>query len=72
MKMTDQIKLQELYSSGYFAKKNPSDALLPDRNAIASMKKAEVVEWLEAHGAETKGKVGDLRARLTAIMFVDG
>lgn len=43
----------------------------PDRDGIGSMKKAELVEWLEAHGADTEGKVDELRDRLSAIMFME-
>lgn len=44
----------------------------PDPRAeIDGMKKADLVEMLEAHGADTSGKVADLRARLKNVMFVD-
>lgn len=45
---------------------------LPTRESIAKMPKAEVIEWLEAHGVEKpQGPVADLRAKLTGIMFVE-
>lgn len=45
--------------------------VIPTRESIATMPKAEVVEWLDAHGVEgAKGKVADLRKTLTEIMFV--
>lgn len=45
---------------------------LPTRDEIATMKKAQVVEWLAAHGVEdAKGSVADLREALTAIMFME-
>lgn len=44
---------------------------LPSKSDIASMKKADCVEWLEAHGADTSGKIADLRDRLRSIMFVE-
>lgn len=42
------------------------------REDIAKMKKGDVIELLEAHGAESvEGSVADLRAALIAIMFTD-
>lgn len=41
------------------------------RESIADMKKADLVPLLEAHGAETGGKIDDLRDRLVSVMFVD-
>ncbi len=41
------------------------------REDIADMKKADVVELLEAHGASTDGNLPELRERLIATMFVD-
>lgn len=47
-------------------------AALPTRDEIASMPKAEVVDWLQAHGVdEPKGKVSDLREELTRIMYME-
>lgn len=44
----------------------------PTREDVAKMPKAEVIEWLEAHGVEKPdGPLTDLRAKLTAIMFVE-
>lgn len=45
------------------------EAVTPE--SIAKMKKADVTELLEAHGADAEGKLPELRARLIAIMFVD-
>lgn len=44
----------------------------PTREAIAAMDKAEVLEWLEAHGWDGDKRLGveKLRDALTAIMFV--
>ena len=42
------------------------------RESIAKMKKGDLVELLEAHGADASGSVEDLRARLVSVMFVDG
>jgi|AACY02.3.fsa_nt_gi hypothetical protein len=39
---------------------------------IDDMKKAEVKEWLDAHGADTSGNVGEMRDRLKSVMFVGG
>lgn len=46
---------------------------VPDRDAIATMPKGEVREWIEAHGANVpKGAtVEEMRAALTTMMFVD-
>ncbi len=41
------------------------------RKDIADMKKADVTELLEAHGASTDGNLPELRERLIATMFVD-
>ena len=43
---------------------------IPTKSDIATMKKGEVKEWLEAHGADTSGSVADLRERLAAVMFM--
>jgi phage replication-related protein YjqB (UPF0714/DUF867 family) len=40
------------------------------RGGIDKMKKAEVAELLDAHGAETDGKLAEMRDRLKAVMFV--
>lgn len=37
---------------------------------IDALKKADLIGWLEAHNADTSGKVSDLRPRLKSIMFV--
>ena len=44
----------------------------PTREAIAAMDKAEVLEWLDAHGWDGDKRLGveKLRDALTAIMFV--
>lgn len=45
---------------------------IPSKSDIATMKKADVVEWLEAHGVDAPdGKVLDLRKQLTQIMWAD-
>lgn len=47
------------------------DPITPE--TIASMKRADVIDLLEAHGVEgATGPVGKLRDQLTAIMFVGG
>lgn len=74
----------ELINAGYrildarFAPKDatisPDAAEAPDsitREDIASMKKADVAELLEAHGIEAGGKVSEMREQLEAVMFVD-
>lgn len=43
---------------------------VPDRDAIATMSKGEVREWLEAHGADVPKTVDEMRAALVEIMFV--
>lgn len=49
----------------------PDHGGIPSKSDIARMPKAEVIEWLEAHGVENPdGKVGFLRDKLTQIMFV--
>lgn len=53
--------------------KETEEVTIPSRTDIARMSKAEVVEWLEAHGVEApNGKLADLKAELAAIMFVEG
>ena len=44
----------------------------PTRETIATMDKAEVLEWLDAHGWDGDKRLGveKLRDALTAIMFV--
>jgi hypothetical protein len=45
---------------------------LPTREEIAKMPKADLIEWLAAHGADNpEGKVSELREQLTAIMYAD-
>ena len=44
-------------------------AITPEN--IASMKKPDVIGYLEAHGADTEGSVADFRDRLTQIMFLE-
>ncbi len=41
------------------------------RESIADMKKADVVDLLEMHGASTEGNLPELRERLIATVFVD-
>ena len=41
------------------------------RAEIAKMKKDDLIESLKAHGADTDGKVDELRERLAAIVLVD-
>ena len=49
----------------------PDAAKAITREDIASMKKADVAELLDAHGVEADGKIGEMRERLEAVMFVD-
>lgn len=41
------------------------------RDSIAAMKKGDVRELLEAHGASTEGGVAEMRERLVEVMFVE-
>lgn len=41
------------------------------RESIVRMRKSDVRELLEAHGAETSGNVAEMRQRLTRVMFVE-
>lgn len=45
---------------------------IPTKTDIATMKKQDCIEWLEAHGAEVdpKEKIGGLRDKLRSIMFI--
>lgn len=44
---------------------------IPTRDEIATMKRAQVVEWLQAHGVDgPKGKLPDLRAALERIIYL--
>lgn len=45
---------------------------IPSKSDIATMKKADCVEWLEAHGADTDGTIAELRSRLRAVMYLEG
>lgn len=50
----------------------PAPTALPSREDIASMKKADLVDWLEAHGVEKPvGTNDELRAALISIMFIE-
>lgn len=51
--------------------KPKEETSIPTREDIATMKKADIAEWLEAHGADAGGKVADMRKRLTQIMFLE-
>jgi hypothetical protein len=45
---------------------------VPSKSDIATMKKADVIEWLEAHGVPAHdGSITDLRAMLRSVMFLD-
>lgn len=45
---------------------------LPTREEIATMKKADVVDWLKAHGVDDPtGSIAKLREKLTAIMYME-
>jgi hypothetical protein len=47
-------------------------ASLPTRTDIARMGKAELTEWLEAHGVEQpEGTVAEMRTALASVMFVE-
>lgn len=64
---------KELRDAGFKiidARFKPASAL-PSREDIAAMKKADLVDWLEGHGADTSGKVGELRDRLTSLMYLE-
>lgn len=56
-----------------FSEDAPEEPSIPTRESIAAMGKAEVREWLEAHGAEVpKGRsVAQMRDDLARVMFVD-
>ena len=41
------------------------------RGDIAAMTKRDVVDLLEEHGADTSGKVAELRERAISVMFVN-
>lgn len=45
---------------------------IPSKTDIARMPKAELVEWIEAHGVENpEGTVADLREKLTRMIYTD-
>jgi hypothetical protein len=47
--------------------------VIPSKSDIAGMKKADVVEWLEAHGVvDPAGSVADLRATLRKMIYLEG
>ena len=45
---------------------------IPSKSDIAIMKKADCIEWLDAHGADTDGTIAELRSRLRAVMYLEG
>ena len=48
------------------------DPAIPSREEIGTMKEAEIVVWLEAHGVtDPKGSVADLRDALVSIMYLE-
>jgi len=50
----------------------PAASGIPSRSEIATMPKAQVVEWLEAHGVDApEGKLPDLKAALVKILYVE-
>ena len=45
---------------------------IPSKAEIAAMKKADVIEWLEAHGVEKPtGNLADLRDTLRATIYLE-
>lgn len=63
---------QLLAMRGKATKPEPEPEGIPTKTDIARMPKAELVEWLEAHGVEApEGTAAELREKLTAIMFAD-
>jgi len=74
MKIKDQLRMQELYASGAFAKIELGASAVPQSpDDIDALSKGEVREWLEAHGVEPEkgAKVADMKDALTRIMFVE-
>lgn len=72
MKIKDQLAMQKMYADGAFrAAPGPVPGSPKD---IAAMEKAEVIEWIEAHGgkADRRKSVDTLRDELTSIIFVEG
>lgn len=50
----------------------PTASDVPSKSDIAVMKRADLIEWLEAHGVDAPdGSVAEMREQLRAIMFVD-
>jgi len=50
----------------------PKAPSVPSREEIADMKRAEVKEWLAAHGVDdAKGNLAELRATLTKTLYTD-
>lgn len=53
------------------AQQTEAKSAVPDRDDIDRMPKAEVKEWLEAHGVEgAKGRIDEMREQLKAAMFI--
>jgi len=51
----------------------PEPQGIPTRSEIATMKKADCIEWLDAHGvSEPQGTVADLRDMLRSVMYFEG
>lgn len=78
MNLIEQLKIQAMYQRQVSGKTEqaapeiPSKSETPSKSDIAVMKKADIVEWLEAHGVDDpQGSVSDMRDQLRSIMFVD-
>lgn len=66
MDIKAQLEIQRMYRDGSFSK--PDDIT---RESIDTMKKADVRDLLEMHGAPTDGPVAEMRERLKSVMFVE-
>lgn len=50
----------------------PEPSGIPKKSDIATMKKSDLLEWLEAHGVDNAdGTVAELRDILRAVLFVE-
>lgn len=65
------VSFGEIQATNSARKSQSNDAQPLSREAIAKLKKDELVELLAAHGADTDGKVDELRERVIAVVFMD-
>lgn len=66
-----EVTWEEMVSANAARRKTQNAPDPVTRESIAKMKKADVAELLQTHGADTAGTVDEMRDRLIAVMFAD-